>query len=498
MSQDALSRPIRFFHRGQVVQVSALAPTTTVLSWLREHAGCVGTKEGCNEGDCGACTVQVGSLVDGPAGPVIDYQPLNSCIQFLPTLDGKALRTVEDLGGQHPAQRAMLECHGSQCGFCTPGFVMSLAACHDRHRLAGTLPTRQALADDLSGNLCRCTGYRSILDAGQRMFELAPAATEGDAATLAALQALANDPPLHYAVAAGFHAPQRMDALAKLCAERPQARLLAGGTDIALWVNKQFRDLGELVYLGRVEGLRSITAADGELHIGAGVSLHRAWAALALHWPQTLEMGLRFASLPIRHAGTLAGNIANGSPIGDAAPLLMALGARLLLRHGGSQRQLALDDFYLGYMHNQLLPGEFVEALCLPLPKAGQVLRAYKLSKRYDSDISGLACGLWLERDGGRVVDARFAFGGMAATVCRARQAEAAVRGQPWTEPTLAAAMAALAQDFRPLSDLRASAAYRAQAAANLLRRCWLETRDAQPLPASATRIWPQRSGAGA
>ena len=496
MSQQWLdSRPIRFVHRGQVVQVSGLSPTTTVLSWLREHAGCTGTKEGCNEGDCGACTVQIGTLAQAADGLGVNYQPLNSCIQFLPTLDGKALRTVEDLGGSHPAQRAMVECHGSQCGFCTPGFVMSLAACYDRHQAAGTQPSRQIMADDLSGNLCRCTGYRPILDAGQRMFEL-PAPAGDDAATLAALQTLAGDPPLHYGQDNGFHAPRSLDDLAALLAARPQARLLAGGTDIALWVNKQFRELGDVVYLGNVEALRAISVADNWLSIGAGASLHQAWAALAVHWPETLEMGLRFASLPIRHAGTLGGNIANGSPIGDGAPVLMALGAQVVLRHGVALRSLALDDFYLGYMQNQLAPGEFVQAIALPLPRPNQVLRVYKLSKRFDSDISGLACGLWLTLDGEQVLDARFAFGGMAATVRRAPRAEAAVRGRPWSQATAQAAMAALAEDFAPMSDLRASAAYRARAAANLLKRFWLETRATDPLPAGATRVWPVREAA--
>ena len=498
-------RPIRFVHRGQVVQVDGLAPTTSVLSWLREHARCSGTKEGCNEGDCGACTVLVGQLEATPTGPRIAYQPLNSCIQFLPTLDGKVLRTVEDLGGTHPAQQALVECHGSQCGFCTPGFVMSLVACHDQHRAAGTRPSRQALADVLSGNLCRCTGYRPILDAGQRMFDL-PASPPDDAAALTALQWLAADLPLHCGAGGGhaFHAPRSLDALAELRAQRPQASLLAGGTDVALWVNKQLRDLGELIYLGEVAELKAITLADGVLTMGAGASLAAAWGALAQHWPDTLEMGLRFASPPIRNAGTLGGNIANGSPIGDAAPVLMALGAQIVLRHGDTQRSLALPDFYVGYMQSQLRAGECVEALVLPMPVpmpmpgAQQHLRAYKLSKRFDSDISGLACGLWLQMDGDRVADCRFAFGGLAATVKRATHAEAQVRGQPWTDATLSAAMAALGQDFSPLSDLRASAAYRHKAAANLLRRFWLETRPANPLPRSATQVWPERLGSTA
>ncbi len=487
------TRPIRFVHRGAVVAVSGLPSTTSVLHWLREHAGCTGTKEGCNEGDCGACTVLVGSL---QAGGQVAWKPVNSCIQFLPTLDGQALLTVEDLGGSHPAQQALVACHGSQCGFCTPGFVMSLAACRARHAdsagpspsLAAT-PTRQQIADALSGNLCRCTGYRPILDAGEQMFQQ-PAPVLGHPATASALQGLAADAPLHYADATPFHAPRTLASLAALRAAQPQARLLAGSTDIGLWVNKQFRDLGALIYLGAVPALKTIRVADGQLHIGAGASLQAAWTALASHWPAAHAMGLRFASLPVRETGTMGGNVANGSPIGDSAPVLIALGASIVLRLGDQQRQLLLQDFYLDYMQNQLQPGEFVEAITVPLPGAGELLQVDKLSKRYDCDISGLSAGLWLRLQGGVVADARFAFGGLAGIVKRAAGAEAAVRGQAWTSTTVQAAMAALDQDFSPMSDQRASASYRQRAARNLLQRLWLATRADAPLAASQLSVW--------
>ena len=483
-------RPIRFVHQGRTVAVAGLPSTTSVLAWLREQAHCTGTKEGCNEGDCGACTVLVGSLqADGR----VLYRPINSCIQFLPTLDGQALVTVEDLGGAHPAQQAMVACHGSQCGFCSPGFVMSLAACHQRHAAAGTLPSRQQIADDLSGNLCRCTGYRPILDAGQQMFTLPnpqPLDCDAHSPTALALAALQDEPPLHYSADTPFHAPRSLAALAALRVAKPQARLLAGSTDVGLWVNKQFRDLGELVYLGEVAELKRITETPGWLQIGAGASLEAAWAALAAHWPAAREMGQRFASLPIREAGTMGGNVANGSPIGDSAPVLIALDAQIVLRRGDVQRTMALADFYLDYMKNQLQPGEFVEALRVPLPAAGDTLRVYKLSKRFDCDISGLAAGLWLRLDADRVVDARLAFGGLAGIVKRAAAAEAAVRGQPWTAATVQAAMAAMDHDFQPLSDLRASASYRRRSARNLLMRLWLETRAEAPLAPSDVSVW--------
>jgi len=481
------SRPVRFFHQGQVVEVDTPVPTRTVLEWLREDRRCTGTKEGCAEGDCGACTVVVGEL--DPQGNLA-LRPLNACIQFLPTLDGKALFSVEDLrqgDTLHPAQQAMVDCHGSQCGFCTPGFVMSLWACYERHQTAGSVPSRQQLADDLSGNLCRCTGYRPILDAGQRMFE-PPGVPLDRAPVVAALQGLRADPPLH--LGAGFAAPRTLHDFAALRAERPQAQVLAGSTDIGLWVTKQFRDLPELIYIGGVEELKRIVVTSGVLHIGAAVSLEEAWQALAGHWPSLRDVWLRFASLPVRRAGTMGGNVANGSPIGDSAPVLMALDAQIVLRRADRVRQMPLADFYTGYMRNRLEPGEFVQGLSVPLPRAGEQLRVYKVSKRFDCDISALCAGLSIELDGEFVREVRWAFGGMAATVQRAVAAEAAARGQPWTQDTVRTAQLALAQDFTPLSDARASAAYRLQVAQNLIQRLWLETRPGKPLTESQVNVW--------
>ena len=486
-------RPIRFLHRGAVVAVADAAPTRTVLEWLREDAHCTGTKEGCAEGDCGACTVVLG---ERDAGGELRLRPVNACIQFLPTLDGKALFTVEDLAPiarqtanqpLHPVQQCMVDHHASQCGFCTPGFVMSLWASFETHHQAGDVPTRQQIADELSGNLCRCTGYRPILDAGQAMFQAAPVRL-ARAPVLAVLKTLADEPALNYQ--GRFHAPRTLAAFAELRVNKPQARVLAGSTDMGLWVTKQFRDLGELLYIGAVAELQTVETSATHIHIGAASSLETAWAALVQEWPTLRDVWLRFAGPPVRRAGTMGGNVANGSPIGDSAPVLIALGASIVLRQGERVRQMPLEAFYVGYMKNVLQPGEFVQTLLVPRAGPAQVVRAYKISKRFDCDISAVCGAFALQLNDGLVTSARIVYGGMAATVCRAASAETALLGQPWTETTLQAAMAALALDYTPLSDMRASAAYRLQVAQNLLRRCWLETRFDAPLPESALNVW--------
>ncbi|CAN5752089.1 xanthine dehydrogenase small subunit [soil metagenome] len=533
MSIQTSTQPIRFFHRGKVVEVSGAHPTRSVLDWLREDARCTGTKEGCNEGDCGACTVVIGELAGAGAaageGAVggLNLQTVNACIQFLPTLHGKALFTVEDLKAQcgktmdlaqhekhavrqlHPVQQAMVDCHGSQCGFCTPGFVMSLWSTYEHHQACGTQPTRQQLADDLSGNLCRCTGYRPILDAGQRMFDL-PTVRLDTAPAVAALTSLQREATFTYAApwtgnvagaadASGkpsapridrYHAPKTLDELATLREQNPKAQLLAGSTDVGLWVNKQFRDLGDIIYVGDVAAMKVVEERGDTLYIGAGASLEAAYGALAQRVPALTDVWLRFASPPIRHAGTMGGNVANGSPIGDSPPVLMALDADIELRRGEHVRWMPLSEFYIDYMKNHRQPGEFVQGLVVPLAAMRRQVRVYKISKRFDCDISALCAGFAIELDGDTVKEVRLAFGGMAATVKRAAQAEAALVGKPWSQASVKAAQAALVQDFKPLSDMRASAAYRLQVAQNLIQRLWLETRTQNPLPIDQTSVW--------
>jgi len=486
-----MSEPIRFFYRGAVHEVRDAAPTQTILQHLREDLHCTGTKEGCAEGDCGACTVVIGSLEDGE----LEMKAVNSCVQFTPTLDGKALFTVEDLqgpdGSLHPVQQALVECHGSQCGFCTPGFAMSLWGMYLKQE--GRQPARCQIDDALSGNLCRCTGYRPIIDAARRMVELPPAAFDR-AALAERLQLLQRAHGFSYeAQGARFHVPRTLDELVHLRAEHPHALLLAGSTDVGLWVTKHMRELNEIIYVGQVAELKGLREEGGMLEVGAGVSLNDAYAAVCQHYPEELgEMWQRFASLPIRNAGTLGGNVANGSPIGDSMPWLIALGAQIVLRSALGERVLALEDFYLGYQQKDLQAGEFVQALRIPLPRAGLRFRTYKLAKRFDQDISAVCAAFGVTLDGDKVATARIAFGGMAATPKRATGAEAALIGQPWNEATMRNAMAAMREDYAPLSDMRASSNYRMQAAQNLLRRFWLETRLEDPLPASAVNAFAQ------
>jgi xanthine dehydrogenase small subunit len=492
-----MAEPIRFYFRKAVHEVTDVAPTQTILQHLREDLRCTGTKEGCAEGDCGACTVVLGSLENGK----LELKAVNSCIQFTPTLDGKALFTVEDLqlpdGRLHPVQQALVECHGSQCGFCTPGFAMSLWGMYLKQE--GQAASRCQVDDALSGNLCRCTGYRPIIEAAGRMVEL-PRAEFDRAAVADVLRSLQRGELHTYSFdGRSFHAPRTLDELVALRAAHPQALILAGSTDVGLWVTKQMRELDDIIYIGNVAELKAVREKDGFAEIGAGVTLQDAYAAVCRHYPDELkELWQRFASLPIRNAGTLGGNVANGSPIGDSMPWLIALGARLVLRGPGGARELALEDFYLGYQQKDLQADEFVAALRVPLPRAGVRFRTYKLAKRFDQDISAVCAAFALSFEGDIVKEARIAFGGMAATPKRAAAAEALLNGRVWSEDTLKEAMAALAQDYAPLSDMRASSAYRMKTAQNLLRRFWLETRLENPLPPSSVNVFGTPAFAGA
>jgi xanthine dehydrogenase small subunit len=485
------TRPVRFLLGDERRELAAIDPNTTVLDYLRRVERRVGTKEGCGEGDCGACTVVLGEL-DGGA---LRYRAVNSCIQFVGALDGKQLLTVEDLadGALHPCQQAMVDCHGSQCGFCTPGFVMSLFALYQE---PGT-PDRNRIDDALAGNLCRCTGYGPIAAAAKAMKDGAePDLFAGRASeTAAALRAL-DDGAMAGLEGDGrrYYAPRSADALAQLLLDHPGATILAGGTDVGLWVTKQLRRLGPIIAIGAVEELKRITVDDRWIEIGAGVTYSDALATLETHYPDIAGMMRRLGSEQIRNAGTIGGNIANGSPIGDSPPPLIALGSRLVLRRGDRLRELALEDFFLDYGKQDRQPGEFVAAVKVPVADPGRILRCYKIAKRFDQDITAALGAFALTLEGGEVAEIRICFGGMAPVPKRARQAEAALKGKPWTRETVEGACWVLSEDYTPISDMRASARYRLRVAQNLLRKFFIETSE----PAARTRIVAERRAAHA
>ena len=477
---------IHFIRHGKTVQLTNVAPTRTLLQVLREDLHCVGTKEGCNEGDCGACTVVLGErAADG-----VKFSAVNSCIRLAHSIDGMALWTVEDLaapdGRLHPAQEAMAQCFGSQCGFCTPGFVMSLFASYQNRVCQGESVTREMALHDLSGNLCRCTGYRPILDAAQTM-EKFPRVAVNQPNLLQQLE-LINDTgrglDANLAVNPGYLLPQTLLELLQARARNPQAQIVAGCTDVGLWVNKLHMNFAQVLDVTQVAELRRVEDYAHHVAIGAAVALNEAFAAIEKDHPQLHSFFERFAGLTVRNSGTLGGNIANGSPIGDSMPLLIAMGANIVLMSLRSgkvcHRELALEDFYTGYRKNKLAGDEVLAWIKVPKPVASERLTAYKISKRFEDDISAVCLAIRLRIEDSVVLGASIGVGGVAATPVRAVRTQAALLGQPWTLATVERAMATLRAEFSPISDMRATAAYRSQVLGNLLMRYWLESQGQQ------------------
>jgi xanthine dehydrogenase small subunit len=470
---------VNFLLNDDMQALEAIDPTLTLLDWLRLERRLTGTKEGCAEGDCGACTVLVGRLRQG----ALRYEAINACIRFVATLDACHVVTVEHLkasaGGLHPVQQALVELHGSQCGFCTPGIVMSMMALWLSHDEA---PPRERVEEALAGNLCRCTGYGPIVAALARAYEIAGAASDRlvseRAAVAQRLEAVTDNDVLEISDGARtVFVPATSDQLAALAMTHPEATLVAGATDVGLWITKLLQRPACTIALTRIAELDRIEDEGDQLVIGALVSLGDARHPLGRLDPQIDEMFRRFGSEQVRNAGTVGGNVANGSPIGDLPPVLIALGASVTLRRGAQRRSVPLDRFFIAYKKQDRHPGDFVEELVVPKPKPGTLLHVSKVSKRFDEDISAVCGAFRLERDGtGRVREAVLAFGGMAATPKRARGAESALIGRSFDAAAAEAAAEALTSDFTPLDDWRASARYRATIAANLIRRFQIET----------------------
>ena len=472
----AIRNEIRFLLNDREEHLPAVRSSDTLLDHLRLTRRLRGTKEGCAEGDCGACTVLVGRRT--PGGLV--YEPVNACIRLTGSLDLCHVVTVEHLTGAdgklHPVQQALVETHGSQCGFCTPGIVMSLYALWMRN----PEPGRGAVEEALQGNLCRCTGYepiiRAALSAGGYGSPQADRLAAERQTVLARLAAM--DDGARVEIAADGDrvvVPASVDDFAEVLEALPEATVVAGSTDVGLWITKFMRDISPAIFIGHLEELRRIEVGDDGVTLGAGVSYDEFQAVLDAEFPHLSDYWRRIGGWQVRAMGTVGGNIANGSPIGDSPPALIAMGATVTLRKGSARRTLPLEAFFIDYGKQDRAPGEFVESVFVPRPPAGSLNAAYKITKRRDEDISAVACGMQVSVEDGVVRAARIAFGGMAATPKRAARTEAALVGQPWTAETVAAAQAALAEDFRPIGDWRASAEYRAMAARNLLRRFYLE-----------------------
>ena len=465
-----MAEAIKFILNGKLHEVNGLPATTTLLQYLRREAALTGTKEGCAEGDCGACTAVVGKLI----GKEVEFKAINACIAFLPTLDGRQIITVEHLkstdGSLHPVQQAMVDCHGAQCGFCTPGFVVSLSTLVHNNPDASD----DEIQDAIAGNLCRCTGYRPILDAARQANQTKQRALPADAKGLAALKRKSMF--AYEAEGTKFFAPVNVGELATVLLQFPQATLLAGGTDVGLWVTKMHRELPVVIYTGNVAELNEVRPTERGVQIGAAVSYTKAFAELAAYDPSMDVLLKRLGSVQIRNAGTVGGNIANGSPIGDGMPPLIALGAEIILHSAKGGRRLKLEDYFIAYQKQDRKPGEFLESVFVPAKAKNTLFKTYKVSKRFDQDISAVCAAFALDMKGDTITSARIAYGGMAATPKRAANTEKALTGQIWNEASMRKAQAALEKDFAPLSDMRASKDYRMEVAKNLLERAFLET----------------------
>jgi xanthine dehydrogenase small subunit len=485
-----VTNTVRFVLDGRIVEAQGKRRTTTVLDHLREELHRTGTKEGCAEGDCGACVVLVGEL--NAAGDGVDYQPVNACIQLLPSLDGKSVKTIESLkkpdGSLHPIQQALVQSHGSQCGFCTPGIAMSLAHVVQVVPRTGQPLSRQQVTDALSGNLCRCTGYKPIIDATQQACRTAldtdPASLKlSDAADVPLLKEIKRathptysldgdivvQPVVRTRKGSEFVSPSTVTEVAHYLQRNPGAMLLAGSSEVGLQVNKQFARPSHICYLGNVAELKTVTDTPKAWRIGAMVSLERVLEWVKPSLPDFAEVLRRFGSPPIRATATLAGNIANGSPIGDSMPCLMALGATLVLRKGDKTRNVALDAFYTGQKQNVLQAGEFIEAIELPKPAADQTFRAHKVSKRFEQDISATCCALSFSLVGGKLKNVKLAYNGLAPSPCRAPRLEAVLEGKAPADVTAEALDEAIAASFVARDGLRATWAYRSLVARNLV-----------------------------
>jgi xanthine dehydrogenase small subunit len=473
---------VQFLLNGKPCSEDSAPPSMTVLDWLRTRARLTGTKEGCAEGDCGACTIVLGHDVDGS----LQLRAVNSCLMMLPQIDQRAVFTVEGLAGPdgalHPVQQAMIDADATQCGFCTPGFVMAMFAFHHGGEAADSALMHEALA----GNLCRCTGYRSIVEACRRIAQGPADRFVAEAPALAEKLSAVPACTDYHCGTQTFLMPRSLDALFAAMEQQPNAILLGGGTDLGLRVSKDREVLPAVIALQAVEELRQVTTRADAIEIGGAVTYSEMLPHLDRHFPSFGALVRRIGSRQIRNLGTIAGNLATASPIGDSIPCLLALDASVKLMSRAGERVLPAESFITGYRKTALAAGEVIAAVRIPFLAPGQRFSVYKLSKRFDQDISTVIAAFRLERPGGKVQELRAAYGGMAARPMRASALETAVKGRPWEPAWLPDAETLLARDFTPIGDHRGGAAYRLRAAAGLLRRFQFETSSNVPVRVEA------------
>ncbi len=476
---DSTSSTVTFLMGKQLVEIdfkreSHLRPTTTVLQYLRGLPDRKGTKEGCAEGDCGACTVSIGSLnTEGE----IEYNAIDSCLVFLPMLQGKWLITVEDIGDSnqlHPVQQAMVDYDGSQCGYCTPGFVMSMFTLNKNH----SSPNRETIDDALTGNLCRCTGYRSIVEAttkscGQNGSDFIESM---ESQAIESLKSIRKSDLSISTADQQYFKPQTLVNALKLRTENPEALIVSGATDLALTVTKKHTWLPEILDIGGLSEMKQISEAEGTVNYGAGLSLEQVHVHSKSRLPALAKMLSVFGSLQIRNLATLGGNLCSASPIGDMAPVMMAYGASVVLQSENGQRELSVENFITGYRQTELRKDELMVAIKIPIPSPELVIDSFKVSKRKDLDISTVSAGFKLKlNDEEKVEEILLAYGGMAAMTKRAQNTESFLLGKTWNRDTIEQAKEFINEDFTPISDARSGKEARSVMASNLLLKFWAE-----------------------
>ena len=465
---------VRFVFENKIHEIKNLDPNETILNFIRLRLKKTGTKEGCAEGGCGACTVVIGELEKNN----ITYKAINSCIAFTTSLEGKQLLIVEDLmqknGSLHPVQTAMVNFHGSQCGFCTPGFVMSLFSMYKNN----TFYDKETIEETISGNLCRCTGYRPIIDAAKSLNNRKPDQfKESEKKTISLLKKIRPKNIFINIENKKYFAPRTVIELKKIIKKYPKVKFLSGGTDMSLIVTKQKKEIENIVYLNSIDELNYIKENNKYIEVGATTSLIKFELFIKKYYPDFNTILKRYGSVQIRNVATIAGNIATASPIGDSLPLLLSLDASISIESFNKKSRLSLKDFFISYRKTKLKKGQFISSIRIPIYKKN-IFKAYKISKRIDDDISSVCASFNLAIVNKKIKNIKIAYGGMAPIPKRAIHCEKILLNSDFSEEIILKAQICLEKDFQPIDDMRASKNYRMEIAKNLLLKCFAEIKN--------------------